>query len=122
MNADYIYVADINRTPCVTARKQKIQDEVKDIDNERIIVVIKEIESWYLTGLDNTNAKELKIRTYLTITDNIYKEQFDSLIPKKFDSKRDFMLEILRRFSLEIARQQNSSFNYFVGKYIQCVR
>ncbi len=122
MNADYIYVADINQTPCVTAKKQKIQDEVKNIDNDRIIVVIKEIESWYLAGLDDTNTKKLEIRTHLITTDNITKEQFNSLMPEKFDSKIDFMLEILRCFSLEIARQKNSSFNYFAEKYIQCVR
>lgn len=117
MNEDYIYLADINDVPCVSAKKQKIQKKLKNIDEKRIIVVIREIESWYLAGLDDVNAKNLGIRT-LSTTDTITKQQFNGLIPKRFDFKIDFMLEILKNFSLEIAKQKNSSFKYFVEKYI----
>ncbi|MDI6734675.1 MAG: DUF4276 family protein [bacterium] len=115
MNADYIYAADINNAACVTAKKQKIQEKLKNIDENRIIVVIKEIESWYLAGLDDINAKKLKIPTHVS-TDTITKEQFNGLIPNKFE-RIDVMSEILKCFSLEIARQKNVSFNYFVEKY-----
>ena len=114
--AEYIFVADINTLPCVTAKKQKIQNELKNIDEERIIVVIKEIESWYLAGLDNRASQKLKIRNCNT-TDSITKEQFNSLIPEKFDSRIDFMLEILKIFSIEVAKQKNRSFRYFIEKY-----
>jgi len=50
MGADYIFVADINNSPCITAKKERIQSIYKKIDNDKIIVVIKEIESWYLAG------------------------------------------------------------------------
>ncbi|MFH1563263.1 MAG: hypothetical protein ABIF11_07620 [Nitrospirota bacterium] len=109
--ADYIYVADINNAPCVTAKKQKI----KNIDKDKIIVVIKEIEGWYLAGLDDTNSKRLKIPT-VTTTDTITKEQFNRLISKN-SSRINCMLEILKCFSLKIAWQKNTSFNYFVEKY-----
>jgi hypothetical protein len=121
MNADYIYIADINnQTPCVTLRKQKIHAELKNIDKDKIIVVIMEIENWYLAGLDDTNAKNLKIPIHVN-TDTITKEQFNRLIPKKFD-RRDFMLEILNCFSIRVAKQKNRSFKYFVEKYISNVR
>lgn len=116
MGAEYIYVVDINLAPCVRGKKQEIQNKFNNIDIDRIIVVIKKIESWYLAGLDNARSEELKIPSFKT-TNNITKEQFNALIPKRFDSKKDFMLEILRRFSIEIAKQKNISFRYFLGKH-----
>ncbi|MDI6782651.1 MAG: hypothetical protein QME64_00975 [bacterium] len=117
MGAEYIFVIDINSSPCVTAKKQETQNKLRNIDGDRIIVVIKEIESWYLGGLDNTESRKFGIPTSYSVTDNITKEQFNSLIPKKFDSRIDFMLEILKIFSIEIAKQKNKSFRYCVEKY-----
>lgn len=117
MGAEYIFVVDINNLPCVTAKKQEIQNKFRNIDRHRIIVVIKEIESWYLAGLGNTGAgRKFNLRTF-SDTDNITKEQFNSLIPKTFDSRINFLLEILKIFSIEIAKQKNKSFRYFIEKY-----
>lgn len=116
MGADYIYVTDINNSPCVTAKKQETKNKLRNIDEGKIIVVIKEIESWYLAGLNDTVSEKFKICIYST-TDTITKEQFNSLIPKKFDSRIDFMLEILKFFSIEKAKQKNRSFRYCFEKY-----
>jgi len=118
MGADYIYLTDINNSPCVTAKKEETHSKYKNIDNEKMIVVIKEIESWYLAGLDNKVCRQLKINNFAdTDTDNVTKEKFNALIPKKFTSRIDFMSEILKYFSIEIAKQKNNSFQYFVEKY-----
>ncbi len=116
MNAEYIFVTDIDNSLCVTAKKQKIKDKLGNIDEERIIVVVKEIEGWYLAGLDNTETKKFKIRTFGR-TDSILKEQFNKLFLKAFDSRIDFMIEILKVFSIEIAKQNNESFKYCIEKY-----
>lgn len=116
MNADYIFATDINNSPCVTAKKKKIGDKLRNIDKKKIIVVIKEIESWYLAGLNDIECKKFKISNFDT-TDAISKKQFNSLIPKKFDSRIDFILEILKIFSIEIAKQKNRSFRYYTEKY-----
>ena len=116
MNSDYFFFRDINNSPCVTAKKKKLKKEYKKtIDVDNIIILIKEIESWYLSGLDAKKSKELKIRTFRN-TDNITKEKFNGLIPKKFDSRIDFMAEILKRFSVETAKRKNRSFDYFMAK------
>jgi len=116
MGADYIYLTDINGSPCVTAKKEKTQKEHPNIDKDKIIIVIKEIESWYLAGLDNKVCKQFKIDN-LADTKDVTKEKFNALIPKKFASRIDFMSEILKNFSIEVAKQKNRSFQYFVEKY-----
>ena len=115
MNDEYIYVRDINDSPCVSYKKQKIQDELRNIDKNRIIVVIREIESWYLAGLD-VSSKKFGVRPF-NITDTITKEQFNDMLPTKFDSRIDFILEILKYFSIEKAKERNRSFRYFIEKY-----
>jgi hypothetical protein len=117
MKADYIYVNDINKATCVTGKKQQIKDKLRNVEREKIAVVVKEIESWYLAGLSDTHSKKLKINRVLS-TDDISKEQFNNLIPKKFGSRIDFILEILKYFSIKIAMQKNTSFRYFIEKYI----
>jgi len=116
MGADYILITDINNSPCITAKKEKIQKRFKGIDKNRIVVVIKEIESWYLAGLEEEILKKFKMHN-IKNTDTITKEQFDRMIPRKFDSRIDFMAEILKNFSIETAKRKNSSFKYFMEKY-----
>lgn len=57
---DYIYVTDMDDSPCVTARKQQIQNYLPNIDPKRVVVVIREIESWYLAGLNKDKSRDLK--------------------------------------------------------------
>ncbi len=112
---DYILVADIDQEPCVTAKKQRILDRFRNIDGGRIRVVIKEIESWYLAGLDDAASSILGLPDMET-TDAVTKEDFNVLIPEKFDSRIDFMMEILKYFSMKIALKKNQSFAYFTFK------
>ncbi len=117
MDADYMYVTDINDAPCITFRKEGKKEKFSNLHENKIIVVIKEIESWYLAGLDEACSKKCGIRSFNT-TDTIVKEEFDNVIPKKFSSSRiDFMQEILKYFDLEVAKQKNKSFSYFLEKH-----
>jgi len=115
-NAEYIYVADIDKSPCVTNKKQEIKNKFKGIDLNRIIVVVKEIEGWYLAGLDDESCKKLKIR-FGGDANDVTKEQFNDLIPKNFVSRIDFMSEVLKLFSIEMAKQKNKSIRYFLERY-----
>jgi hypothetical protein len=119
MKADYIIMADINRSPCVTHKKDEITEKKiksKKVKKDNIIVVIKEIESWYLAGLNPTSLRNLGIN-YNKKTDNLTKEQFDRLMPHKFISRIDFLQEILKHYELERAVQNNKSFHYFVKRF-----
>jgi hypothetical protein len=117
MNADYLFVADVNSSPCVTARKGHLVGHHKNmIDPGRTLVVRREIESWYMAGMDDAACQELEL-TSPTHTDDLTKERFRSLMPKRFnDSVADFMTEILKGFRVELARGKNPSFAYLMNR------
>lgn len=114
-NDDYVFVADADQLPCATARKERTRATHACVDMLKTLVVVKEIEGWYMAGLDEAAYKRLKIG-YTPTTDNLTKEEFLRLKPKKFDSRIDFMAEILKSFSVKSAIKRNNSFAYFAWK------
>ena len=114
---DYLIVTDIDRCPCVTSKKKEFIDKIKNIDNNKIIVVIKEIEGWYLAGLDEKSLKRIGIRRKLKDTNNITKNEFMELVPKE-KMPKEFALEILSLYSLDVGIQKNQSLKYFIKKYL----
>ena len=116
VNADYLFLRDIDTCPCVTERKQDLLKAYgKRIDLARAVVVVKEIESWYLAGLDDENRQTFGISpNQHRHTDGLTKEQFEALMPAKFDSVLDFMNEILHRFDVDTAKSRNRSFGYLM--------
>ena len=93
-------------------------DRYGSLEIERILIVRREVESWYLAGLDSDSHEEFRLPTRRN-TDGITKERFDGLIPSRFDSRTDFMVEILNRYDVEVARGRNESFDYAMGKYFR---
>jgi len=116
MNNDYIFVADIDCEQSVRDKKQVLYSHFSHIDGGSIMVVIKEIESWYYAGLSPESVLDLDVPA-LSLTDDLTKEDFNRLIPRKYDSRIDFMFEILKYFSIDTARKKNHSFRFFVERY-----
>jgi len=106
-NFDYLFFADMDDFPCITSKKTKLKERYSEIDIQKILIVIKEIESWYLAGLDKNSSKKLSIK-HQKETNNITKEMFEELKPNKI-----LYLDILEYFSIETAIQKNNSFKYF---------
>ncbi|MGC8785722.1 MAG: hypothetical protein ACP5RN_15235, partial [Armatimonadota bacterium] len=102
---------DINDAPCVTAKKEQVMQTYKLLESEKVIVVIHEVESWYLAGLDENGCKRLGIRN-LDDTSAVSKEQFNQMIPQRVPARAIFLQQILEYFSLEVAKQKNTSFRY----------
>lgn len=115
MKADYFFTADINNSPCISQKKTTIKRKITNVDRNRIMVIKKEIESWYLAGLTAKLARELKLPV-LTDTEGIAKEKFNQLIPNKFQSRIDFMVELLNSYNFRTARLKNRSFKYFTDE------
>ena len=116
MNNDYIFVADIDTEQSVRDKKQILYSHFSHIDGRNIVVVIKEIESWYYAGLSAESAHSLSVPD-LSFTDELTKEDFNSLIPPKYDSRIDFMFEILKYFSIDTAEKKNHSLKFFITRY-----
>jgi hypothetical protein len=116
MGADYIFMSDLDFVPCISARKKKLLEKYRDLNEDRVQIVVTEIEGWYYAGLDKGICEKLGVR-FLPSTDAMTKEQFNGLIPNRFVSRTDYMLEILRCFSLDLGKQKNKSLGHFVQKY-----
>jgi len=116
MNSSYFFVTDINRTPCVTAKKNSIKRKYgARIDFNNLIIVAREVEGWYLAGLDDKSCEELGLEPFNN-TDDVTKEHFNKVIPNRFASRIDFMVEILKKFSISTAKRKNRSFSYFMSR------
>ena len=110
-DSDYIFIADFDQGPCITRRKSQLMNQFSNLDSERILIVRREIESWYIAGLNSDSCHELGIQEPRH-TNDLTKEQFDGLIPQRFDNRTDFMVETLNRYDIPTARRKNESFDY----------
>ena len=119
MGDRYIFVTDMDDAPCITAKKARLQQEYNEIDQACVLVVRREIESWYLAGLDAKQFRQLRIRNFRN-TESVSKEQFNLQYQRTgFASRIDLMSEILKVFSLDEARERNNSLRYFIEKYLE---
>lgn len=118
IDAEYIFVADNDDCPSTDVRKEKLRRKLTLLEHERIVVVVKEIESWYLAGLDSSSASSLQLPN-LSSTGSVDKARFDNLTPSKFESKIDFMAEVLKHYSVEIAKEKNESFRDFWNQHCE---
>ncbi|WP_039767505.1 hypothetical protein [Caldicellulosiruptor sp. F32] len=117
-NNDYIFVTDIDDSPCVTYKKEQIAKLIENINKENVIIVKKEIESWYLAGAEDNFCSKFGIsESQISNTEKLSKEDFNKFIPRSFD-RTDFMIELTKNFSIEKAKNRNASFKYFMEKYI----
>jgi len=118
MGDDYLMVADIDHKRSVKAKKGALMSWYSELDEEKIIIVIKEIEGWYLAGLNKRASSILGIR-YSTSTDHITKERFNHMIPDKYSSRIDLMIEIIRLYTIQVAVKKNRSFRFFHTHYLR---
>ena len=114
-----IFVADHDTHPCVSSKKQELKNKYKNLNDNSIVIVKKEIESWYLAGINEKVTRKFKIKNNLKDTHNIYKNDFNKIIEKsEFDSRIDAMQEILKYFDIKKAIRRNDSLKYFINKHI----
>lgn len=112
MGAEYFYLADLNKAPCVSLRAAKVRERHEFVERGRIIVVGRAIEAWYLAGLADEDARNLGI-AWQGPTDDIDKQHFEHLMTAAgFDSRADCLMEILKVFRWELALERNRSLRY----------
>jgi hypothetical protein len=116
LHNDFILVADIDHAHNVRVKKGILMHRFCSIDPDRIFVIVQEIESWYLAGLDDLASKRLGLRP-LRSTNHVTKEIFNQRIPRKYASRLPFMIDILNNYSIPVANEKNRSFRHFMTTY-----
>lgn len=116
MRAEYVLVADCDQHPCVSGKRQWVRQQFQMVEEARILVVVREIEGWYVAGIEREAERKLRIRVPGR-TDGFTKEDFLGMMPEKFE-RTDFMVEILKGFSIQGARNRNRSFAYGWAKHV----
>ena len=118
-NHDYVLLSDMDSHtyPCITSRKdQRIEELGGEITPDKIIIVVEELESWCLAGID-TNIKEYSDFVIPENTDNITKEGFDEILSKTSFNKNKLFNYLGFNFNSDLAVKRNKSFKYFLEKY-----
>lgn len=114
MEAEYIFVHDLDKASCFPRAIIEVRREYKSLalNPERILIVIREIEGWYLAGASGEFCDKHDVPN-LASTEDVTKRQFEDLIEGKFLSRVIAMVEMLRSFSLELATVKNGSIAHF---------
>ena len=113
-NADCIFMADMDLSPCVRERKDNQIKEIDLLESGDIQIVIKEIEGWYCAGV-----KEIQDFNLGRIDCNMLtKEQLNDLILNNFSSRIDYFQEVIKMYDLNMGVKYNLSLLYFCQKYL----
>lgn len=118
-NHDYVLLSDLDSHsyPCITSRKdQRINELDGEITPDKIIIVVEELESWCLAGID-ARIEEYADFVIPENTDDVTKEDFDEILSKTSFNKNKLFNYLSLNFSVDLAIERNKSFKYFLEKY-----
>ncbi|MDD1716156.1 MAG: hypothetical protein LUQ01_04075 [Methanolinea sp.] len=116
MGNEIILVADNDLEPSIRVKKRVIQERICAVDPGEILVIVQEIEGWYLAGIDRESARVLGIHPP-EFTDQVTKERFNRHIPSRYPSRIAYMLDLISYYSIPVAIRKNRSFQYFLVHY-----
>jgi len=111
---NYIFTSDVNNR-CIKEKKEELKITFNGLEEEKIMVIVKKIEGWYLAGLNEINSKKIGIECFEN-TNTVGSGKFNSMAKMKKTNELDLMLEILDIFDFETALQKNLSFKRFFEK------
>ena len=118
-NQDYVLLSELDSHtyPCITSRKdQRIRELDGEITHDKIIIVVEELESWCLAGID-TNIDEYADFVIPENTDDVTKEDFDVILSNTSFNKNKLFNFLSFNFSVGLAIERNKSFKYFLERY-----
>lgn len=112
--SEYLILGDYDSGPCISKRKNEIRNRFDNQKLKNIYIVVKEIESWYLAGLDDICFSSLGINPPKRPTETIGKGIFKKIVANsRFLNTKDFMMEIIKYYNLNEGKENNSSLEYF---------
>jgi len=111
---EYLFVADFDDAPCVSAKKAEVQSIHPALGADHIRVVRREIESWYAAGLPDADVANCGGAD--GSCNEITKEGFRQYCQTKRAMPATVMAEIVQNYDITRARQLNASLNYVLEK------
>lgn len=116
---DYIFLADADFDGiinCFPQQKERLVENYKLPDIEKVWIAIKEIESWYLAGFDEDFCKKEKLE-FKSNTERVTKEIFDKIDKNKKRKSHNQLIDFLIRkksnFSFDEVKRRNESLARF---------
>ena len=115
---EFLFISDfdLNQTKCFTHKKTLIQKKYDFIDEEQILIVKAEIESWICAGIPMRKQTDFNLSKLLYDTETLTKEEFEKHIPVEFEPKSYFFDLLLEKYSISTAKGRNRSFKYVYEK------
>jgi len=116
--SSYICLGDKDDRECFTVARTYIRRIVGlEIEDSRVVIVSKSIESWYLAGADHEMCKKYGIR-YEQSVDNINKGIFKSYCSKAELLHRQLVQNLTESYCFETALSRSSSLRYLFAKIL----
>jgi hypothetical protein len=111
---DCMFVADADKESSEQIKRASLAKEY-GVKEDKIVVVVRAIEGWYLAGLNEERCKKFKVSN--KSTDSLSKSHFKHICSQKGMTSYEFKTKILNYFSIPAAKRKNESFNRFAIKY-----
>lgn len=117
----YVLLCDVDDYACVPSRLDSITGRHPELPRNKVQVVVREIEGWYLAGVSRQHCHRLKLRASKLSkgTNELTKENLSSF--REQDSPLsviELMTSICGCFQIALARQRNRSFNRFCSRFL----
>jgi hypothetical protein len=109
-SADIFVISDFDKSSCITNKIDKVRTDYNIPVEVKIFIVKKEIESWYLAGINDFLLNKHSIQEF-NDTENLSKK-FLNTLSKRNGSLLEFKLKILNNYSLKTGISKNSSLKY----------
>jgi hypothetical protein len=114
MGAPLIFLADIDKHPCITRKKADLVRCYPELKSKTIIVVKAEIESWYVAGVELRKLHDFGIDISDGV-DKFTKEDLEGSLDTSI-VKTEVLIEFLKEFSIDQAKSRSASFTYLLNK------
>jgi hypothetical protein len=112
----FLFVADDDgqNYSSTISRICKLKQRYPKLSEDEIVLVVPEIEGWYMAGLTTKNAKQIKLKD-LPNPNECTKELFISKLPGRADGT-SIRTMIMDNYNVELAKKNSPSFKNFIEK------
>jgi hypothetical protein len=108
---DYFFLADLDQNECLIRKREAVCERMRAVNLRQVVIVEREIESWYASGVDANTAKKIGFKLPRD-SGSFSKEHLLRCVGKKFSTATDIRLALLDSYSLQRARLRSTSLSY----------